>query len=133
MHVKQALPERRKEQRFRVNERAIAVLKIGSRFTRLGQIVDVSRSGLAFDYLMLDGAVAELQPDDAVGDMFLNIISEDGYLLMESIAVRPVNDRLLHREERFFATVPTCRCGVRFDKLSPGQGKQLAKFLLHHA
>ncbi len=125
--------ERRKEQRYRVNERAIAVLKVGSRFTRLGQIVDVSRSGLAFDYLLLDGVFAETKPDDAVGEISLNIITEDGFVVLESVAVKPVNDRLLQREERFFATVPTCRCGVSFDNLSADQGKQLGEFLLHHA
>lgn len=48
--------ERRCEQRYQVQEQAIAVLKAGSRFSRLGRIVDLSLSGLAFDYLLLDGA-----------------------------------------------------------------------------
>ncbi|MDH4321499.1 MAG: PilZ domain-containing protein [Desulfobulbaceae bacterium] len=125
--------ERRKEKRYRVNERAIAVLKVGSRFTRLGQIVDVSRGGLAFDYLLLDGVFAETKMEDVVGEISLNIITEDGFVVLESVAVKPVNDRLLQREERFFATVPTCRCGVSFDNLSPDQGRQLGEFLMHHA
>ena len=126
--------ERRKEQRYQVNEQAIAVLKIGSRFTRLGRIVDVSRSGLAFDYLLLDGAAAQkAASDDEVGGIYLNILTEDGFMVLSDVAVQPVNDRLLQREERFYAAVPTRRCGVRFDHLTNGQREQIGKFLLRRS
>jgi len=122
--------ERRSEQRYRVNEQAIAVLKAGSHFTRLGRIVDVSRGGLAFDYLLLDGATSQKMSDDVAG-IHLNILTEDGFMIMSDVPVQPVSDRLLQREERFYAAVPTCRCGVRFDDLSVGQRERLGEFLLH--
>ena len=133
MNNDQADAERRKEHRFQVNERAIAVLKVGSRFIRLGRIVDVSRSGLAFDYLLLDGVTPQTKQDDEIGTIYLNILTEDGFMVLAGAAVQPVNDRLLQREERFFAAVPTCRCGVRFDSLSPAQTEQLDEFLLQRA
>lgn len=125
--------ERRSAQRYQINEQAIAVLKVGSRFTRLGRIVDVSRSGLAFDYLLLDGAVPQKMSDDAVGDIYLNILTEDGFMVMADVAVQPVNDRLLQGGERCYAAVPTCRCGVRFDHLTMDQRNQLGDFLLQQA
>lgn len=125
--------ERRCEQRYQVQEQAIAVLKAGSRFSRLGRIVDLSLSGLAFDYLLLDGAAPQQRSDDEVGEIYLNILTEDGFMVLSDVVVQPVNDRLLQREERFYAAVPTCRCGVRFDQLTKDQRAQLGDFLLQQA
>jgi len=133
MDNSQADTERRKDQRFMVNERAIAVLNVGASFARLGRIVDVSRGGLAFDYLLLDGATVSTKSDDEVGDIFLNILSEDGSMALDGVLVKPVSDRLLRRQERFFAAVPTCRCGIRFDNLSSAQNEQLDEFILRRA
>lgn len=129
----QAELERRKDKRFQINERAIAVLNVGTSFARLGRIVDVSRGGLAFDYLLLDGATPPTRPEDEVGEIFLNIITEDGAMALAGISVDPVSDRLLPRRERFFEAVPTCRCGIRFNNPTPDQEKQIGDFLLNRA
>ncbi len=133
MNNDHAESERRKEQRFKVNEQAIAVLKVGNNFSRLGRIVDVSLSGLAFDYLLMDGVPQQLKRDDEVGEISMNIITEDGHMVLVGAAVQPVNDRLLQREERFFASVPTSRCAVHFNSLSAAQGEQLGEFILQRA
>lgn len=125
--------ERRKEQRFRVNGHAIAVLQTESDVFRLGRVVDVSRSGLAFDYLLEDGELPSPKLDDEVGDMILNILSEDGFMMLSGVPVRKINNRMLPRPDDVYITFPACRCGVHFDGLSFTQGVQLVNFLLQHA
>lgn len=122
--------ERRQNQRFLVNKRAIAVLNIGASSVRLGQIFDVSRSGLAFDYLHMDTNIPQTKRDDEVGRISLNIINEDGFMVLGGVTVLKANDRFLSRVDESYITVPTFRCGVHFDTLSPFQNEQLVTFLL---
>jgi len=129
----QLATERRKEQRFQVLDRAIAILNIGSNSVRLGKIVDVSYSGLAFDYLHLDAKVPKKKLDDEVGELSLNILTEDGCMVLGGVGVRKVNVRSLPREDKVYVTIPTFRCGVHFDGLSSSQKEQLGDFLLRHA
>ncbi|MDH3359898.1 MAG: PilZ domain-containing protein [Desulfobulbaceae bacterium] len=125
--------ERRVNRRFKVNERAIAVLNVGSRLTRIGRIVDISRSGIAFDYLLLDGVDQQAGQDDMVGEVSLNILTEDGLMALVNAQVVPVSERLLQSDERFYDSVPTCRCGLKFENLSLVQDDQLGNFILNRA
>ncbi|MDH5299571.1 MAG: PilZ domain-containing protein, partial [Desulfobulbaceae bacterium] len=113
--------ERRRDQRFAVRERAIAVLKAGASFTKLGQVVDISRGGLAFDYVLLDA----VDPDALSGaevevPMVLNILTEDGFMALQGAGIQTVSDRSL-ANDRSFSTVQTRRCSVRFRDLTPVQ------------
>ena len=123
--------ERRRDQRFAVRERAIAVLKAGASFTKLGQVVDISRGGLAFDYVLLDA----VDPDALSGaevevPMVLNILTEDGFMALQGAGIQTVSDRSL-ANDRSFSTVQTRRCSVRFRDLTPVQRAQLGDFLLN--
>ncbi len=126
--------ERRRDQRFAVKERAIAVLQVGSRFTKLGRIVDVSRGGLAFDYVPMDVVAPEtMVHEDEVGPVVLSILSEEGVMAMRDVFIQTVSDRPLISQMPAFASVATRRCGVRFRDLSMAQRSQLDEFLIRGA
>ena len=115
------LAERRKNKRFPVQEGAFAV--IGPEFTKLGQITDISRGGLAFRYI-----VTGSQGNGASeADVFL---AGDGFYL-EKIPIRPVWD--LKVPKKFSnGSLPMRRCGVKFLDLTPHQRSQLEYFIQNH-
>jgi hypothetical protein len=104
-------PDRRAEQRYRVMNQAIAVLK--SHPPTLGKIIDISHKGLSFRYVHNQERLTHANKLDIflVGRRFylkgaiFNVVSKD--MLAENVR----------------------RLGVEFDKLSRSQIHQLEKFI----
>ena len=113
--------ERRKLKRFQVQDGAFAVVR--PEFTRLGQIINISYEGLAFQY-----AVTANQENGASElDVFLK---GDGFYL-ENMSFETVSDRRATRKSSK-GFLPLRRCSVRFKDLTGAQIAQLEYFIQNH-
>jgi hypothetical protein len=115
------LAERRKRKRFQVQRGAFAVIR--PEFTKLGQIIDISHDGLAFQY-----PVTANQEDGAFElDIFL---TGEGFYL-ERMSFETVSDRGATRKSpKTF--IPLRRCSVHFKDLTDIQIARLEYFIQNH-
>ena len=113
--------ERRKQKRFKAVNGAFAAVRQKS--NQLGQIKDISFSGLAFTYLANEGAIN--------GARALDIFVTKHRLYIKDIPFQLVRDSLVEKESPF-STVPVRQQGVRFGKLSSKQHTQLEHLLQYH-
>jgi hypothetical protein len=113
--------ERREHKRFLVQEGAYALLKNNS--SKLGQIKNISRGGLAFSYIV-DG---EQMHDSFKVDIF---ISNLGYCLKD-IPSKKISD--LHVDNKLpFSTFSIRQVGIQFNELNHSQLSQLDNFMRDH-
>lgn len=112
--------ERRRHKRFKVKEGASVVFRAHS--IELGQIINVSRKGLAFRY------VSSQQPSS--GSFELVILSGDGGFYLDEIPFKIVSDFEMNDDPLSFST--TRQCGVQFGKLKRKQVSQLEYFIQNH-
>ncbi len=112
--------ERRKFRRFLAQNAAFAVLR--PHFTMLGKIKDISRGGLAFEYIAHEGQKRGSSEIDILitGDRFYlpKIPSQKIY----DIKIGEENQTLIDRFE-------TRRCGLQFGELTEEQADELEFFL----
>ena len=102
--------ERRKHKRFRSKEGAYAVLS--GPVSKMGQILDISRGGLAFRYIDIGDRPRET--------CVLDILREDNAFRLENVAFRIISD--LDASKDFpFSTIPMRRCGGQLTGLSDRQ------------
>jgi len=113
--------ERRKHKRFRAQEGAFAVVRPES--TKLGQITDIGRGGLAFRYV-----VTGSQGNGATEvDIFL---AGNGFCL-ENIPIQTIWD--LKAPKKFSnGSLPMRRCGLQFGELTDNQISELEYFIQKH-
>ena len=114
--------ERRRLKRFQVQEGAFAVVR--PECTKLGQIIDISHEGLAFQYAVTatqKNRVSEL-------DIFL---AGDGFY-MENMSCETVSDRRATRKSSK-GFLPLRRCSVRFKDITDTQIARLEYFIQNHA
>jgi hypothetical protein len=110
--------ERRKYKRFPVREGAYALLKNDS--SKLGQIKNISRGGLAFSYIN-DG---EQMNESFKIDIF---ISKVGYCLKD-IPSKKISD--LHIDNKLpFSTFSIRQARIQFNELNHSQLSQLDNFI----
>lgn len=107
--------ERRRARRVRLQ----AGVQIASA-TVHGEVVEVSRSGLAFSYLRDRATRGLREPEGA-------ILFGSGRLYLSACVIVPVREEELAREAE--AGTIRCRCGVRFHGLSPGQERDLGRLI----
>jgi hypothetical protein len=113
--------DRRKHQRFQVQEGACAVFKPD--FCNWGQIVDVSRGGLGFRYT---GGEQLAKASYLLGISLATV----GFYLHD-IPFKAIWDCDITKEAT--SSFPkTTQCGVQFGKLTPYQISQLEYFILNH-
>ena len=115
------LAERRKLKRFQVKDGAFAVVR--PEFTRLGQIINISYEGLAFQYPVTanqENGASEL-------DIFL---AGDGFYL-ENMSFEAVSDRRATRKSSK-GFLPLRRCSVRFKDITSSQTVLLEYFIQNH-
>ena len=118
---REKLAERRKHKRFQVQDGAFAVIR--PEFTKLGQIIDISHEGLAFQY-----AVTASQANGASElDIFL---VGDGYYL-EKMSFETVSDRRATKKSSK-GSLPLRRCSVQFKDLTGIQIARLEYFIQNH-
>ena len=120
MTNKKQIVERREHKRFKVQEGASVVLRAHS--IELGQIIDVSRNGLAFCY------VSSQQPSS--GSFELVILSSDHGFYLDEIPFKIVSDFEMNDDPLSFST--TRRCSVQFGKLRRKQVSRLEYFIQNH-
>jgi hypothetical protein len=106
--------ERRKYKRFQVQEGVYALLKNNS--SKLGQIKNISRGGLAFSYIVDGEQIHEAFKVDI-------FISNIGYCLKD-IPSRKISD--LHLDNRLpFSTFSIRQARIQFNELNHSQLSQL--------
>lgn len=102
--------ERREHKRFRSKEGAYAVLS--GRVSKMGQILDISRGGLAFRYIDIGDRPRE--------SCVLDILREENAFRLENITFRIISD-LDASKDYPFSTIPMRRCGGQLTGLSDRQ------------
>jgi hypothetical protein len=113
--------ERRKHRRFRVQDGNFAALSPW--FCILGQIVDISRSGLAFRYVARSAG-----PHKCAN---LKILKTDGSFSCDRIPFKTIWDCSTPRESSL-GSLALRHCGVQFGKLRDDQKFDLKYFIENH-
>jgi hypothetical protein len=121
MSIKKTEIERRKEKRYKVAGGAYAVM--GDKPNKLGQINNISSSGLAFKYL-----ADEANSD---GAQVMDVFIKNDPFYMKHIPVKTVYDVELAKEDPC-STVLLRQQSVMFGELTDGQLSELMYLLQHH-
>ena len=113
--------QRRQHRRFKVQDGIFASLSPG--FCILGQIVDISRSGLAFRYV-----ARRAGPHKCAN---LKILKTDGSFSCDRIPFKTIWDCSTPRESSL-GSLALRHCGVQFGKLEDDQKFDLKYFIENH-
>ena len=121
MNLNKAENERRKEKRYKVASGAYAV--VGSKSNKLGQINDISSSGLAFKYL-----ADETNSD---GARLMDVFVKNHNFRLKDIPIKTVYDVELAKENPC-STVLLRQQSVLFGDLTEEQTSKLMHLLQYH-
>ena len=113
--------ERRQVKRFKVAEGAFAALV--NKGSKLGQIRDISKTGLSFRYID-----SEEKPADG---RELKIILGSGGLCVDKVPCKKVTDFEI-KSEFSFSSIRMRQIGLKFGALSPTQRVHLNNFIQNH-
>jgi hypothetical protein len=112
--------EKRRFARYVAQDLAFAVFRPS--FTKLGKIKDISRGGLAFDYVTSEGR-KEDSPE-------IEIFMSGPRFHITRVPAKTIYDRkVINHDYTFAPFVEKRRCGVQFGKLTEDQAEHLAHFL----
>jgi len=114
--------ERRKHKRFKLKDTAFAIIDYNP--TKMGQITDISRSGLAIHYA--NNGQGSNRPDE------LDIFKPDLSCYIEKIKVKTVSD-LEVIGSASFKPKKMRRCGMQFGVLTSSQIFHLESLLQNYA
>ncbi|MFZ5571645.1 MAG: PilZ domain-containing protein [Thermodesulfobacteriota bacterium] len=117
--------ERRKSKRYKPRDGAFAVLRPNTNATKIGNIIDISMSGMAF--YCVDSQESETKTDDFNMDIFM---SGSGFMV-DHIPFRIISEIVVPKEIPFYSVV-TRRLGVEFDTMPPRKRSMLEHFLRKH-
>ncbi|MCP4681220.1 MAG: hypothetical protein GY864_02680 [Desulfobacterales bacterium] len=121
--VKKELAERRKHQRFKAKETTYILLKPQS--TRMGQIVDINKNGIAFLYINIG-----TQSEEFLNSFELSLFLSEGILYL-SIPIQTMSH--FEMADRFpHSSVKMKRSYVKFGKMTQQERSQLTFFLENH-
>ena len=112
--------ERRKHQRFRLKDLAIAVPNKPT--SQVGRIVNISKGGLAVRYVDRDDWAGEADSID--------ILINSG-LFLTNIPIQNVNDFEVENQVSF-SIMTERQCCLQFGPLSSEQESRLDEFIRHH-
>lgn len=113
--------DRRIHKRFKVQDYALAVVRANIR--KVGQIIDISRGGLAFRY-MSNG-------ERLNGSFELDILLADNGFRLEKVTIKAISDFEIANETSF-SSITMRRLCAQFGKLRHNQISQLEYFILNH-
>lgn len=116
------LAENRRFKRFQAPQNAFALLRGPD--GKLGQIIDISRGGLAFRYVANGGQTSK----SVQLDIFL---ANNGFRL-EKVSFRTVSDFEIIKQGPFNSLIMR-RCGVQFDELNQNHASRLKYFIENYA
>jgi hypothetical protein len=117
--------EKRRHVRFLARDNAFAAL--GSRFTKVGRVKNISTGGLAFEYITNGDA----DEDTCQLDVFVS--GKDFHL--PKVPCKVIYDIPVQRSDVnriFFQPFVTKQCGVAFEDLPEDKRTQLSHFLEAH-
>lgn len=114
--------QNRKYQRYRAEYLTFVKLTSGSKVD-IGQLMDISRRGLALRYFVSEKRSRQYTE--------LGIFLSGGSLILDQIPFRTVSDTELANEFPY-STIIFRRYAVQFDKLTADKKQKLEHFLLHH-
>jgi hypothetical protein len=115
--------EKRKFERYLAQDLAFAVFRPS--FTKLGKIKDISKGGLAFEYVTPEGQME----DSTEIDIF---ISGTRFHMARVPAKTMYDTKVVNQDYRFAPFVERRRCGVQFGELTEEEAAQLGHFLETH-
>jgi hypothetical protein len=115
--------EKRRFERYMAQDLAFAVFR--PRFTKLGKIKDISRGGLAFEYVTSEGRMEDSREIDI-------FISGARFHLTRVPAKAIYDTEIVNHGFTFAPFVEMRRCGVQFGELTEVQASQLDDFLKIH-
>lgn len=107
MERKEIAVERRAEKRYLMRGDTFAFLH--PPVNKIGQLIDISLSGLAFSYFSTSGASMESNGLDLLGD---------GGIYLEDIPYQTIHDYVLPNEQPFSQITMRRRC-IKFGTLKP--------------
>ena len=114
--------DRRRHKRFHVRDNTFVVLR-APLSTNVGQIIDISMGGLAFNYI--DGL------RQANNYSKLDILLSNRSFYLDKIPFNTISDCKAPNKVPF-SSIEMRRCGVHFGKLTPEQISQLKYFICNH-
>ena len=118
MEFQKIFPERRKDKRFKLKDPAYAIMYYSP--SRIGQITDISRNGLAVRYVKNGEDSNELTE--------LDIFNADFILYVDNIKAKSISDFEII-DKTFIGSKEMRRCGIQFEDLSRHQMSQLEDFI----
>ena len=113
--------KKRKHNRFKVQEETYVALMNDT--VKVGQIVNISKGGLAFSYIAKD--------TDIRGWHKMNIFLSGNNFYLKEIPFKAISDFLMDNNI-LFSTVFMRQCGGQFGELTPSQKTQLDYFIENH-
>ena len=99
-------------------------------FKKLGQIKDISGSGMCFEYILPGNATMHANPEDVEIDIF--DVNREFHLTRIPCSVAYDTEAEGHSFSLHLGT-ENRRCGVKFGQLEKGQEKSLGLFLEQYA
>lgn len=121
MNRKKDFVDRRNQKRLPVKEGAFAVLR--PQLTKLGKIIDISWSGLAFGYVVTGDENSETSEIDI-------FLSGNGFYL-EGIPVEKISESRISKKYSM-SSPPMKKCSVQFGELNDSQISQMNFFIKNH-
>jgi len=116
--------ERRRKERLRPRE--ITFVAVRPEFNRLGRLINISRSGLCFQYMEKEAG----KDDSAFIEIDL-FVSQNGFYL-PGVPCRVIYNRVIEESVRSFRSLAYRRCGLHFDELHRDKADQLEIYLNFH-
>jgi len=116
--------DRRKESRYKVKDGIFTVPTPRIQSSRLGNIIDISMGGLAFQYYLVKNMSFN---DFTALDIY---ISGDG-MFLDNLPINIISDIELQSSEKQFLTISK-RFGVQFIGLDKSKKIKLHKFIENH-
>ena len=120
------MSEADRREKIRLKPQKLTFVALRPEFSKLGKIVDISKSGLCFQYMAKQNL--DQSPQDFNIDMF---VSENGYYL-PGISCKMVYDTGSSEAMTFPNGLEYRRCGIRFVNLTKEQADRLDLYLEEH-
>ena len=114
--------ENRKFKRFKVKDLSFALLKSDS-YEELGEIIDISKGGLAFQYLVGENQIKEAVELDI-------ILAHNGFHL-KKLPCKTISDFEIINEI-YFSSLKMRRHSIKFGELDNNQISELDYFIKQH-
>ena len=121
MAARGELAERRQYKRFQAKSGAFALSKAS--VNTLGQIVDISQGGLAFEYMARGEATN--------GTAEVDVLFAERFFYLQGLPCKVISDSEITLQNPF-SSIRMRRLSVEFMELTPKQRSELKHFIEHH-